>query len=149
MVLPKDEEKVNFWRTLETAAAGERRDFEAVLSHLRFNGDGLLPVVAQCADSGRVLMLAWMNEEALRQTLTEGVMVYYSRSRRQLWRKGDTSGNRQRLRRLSADCDGDTLLAVVEQSGGACHSGRQSCFYLNFKDGRMVVETSPLAGGGK
>jgi len=141
MILPKD--KNNFWLALEKVPAGESRPVASVLAHLRFNDDGLLPVVTQCAASGRVLMLAWMNEEALRQTLQGGWVVYYSRSRRQLWRKGDTSGNRQRLCELRVDCDGDALLAVVEQSGGACHTGKYSCFYLCVEDQQAVVRTSP------
>lgn len=100
------------------------------LATLRWNDDGLLPAIAQDWQSGTVLMLAWMNEEALRCTLHEGRAVYWSRSRQALWRKGERSGNVQVLRELRVDCDGDTLLLRVEQRGGiACHTGREHCFY--------------------
>jgi phosphoribosyl-AMP cyclohydrolase/phosphoribosyl-ATP pyrophosphohydrolase/phosphoribosyl-AMP cyclohydrolase len=103
------------------------------LAAVRFNADGLVPAIVQEDGSGEVLMLAWMNDTALRATLDEGRMVFWSRSRQELWRKGDTSGDRQWLRRAFYDCDGDTLLFVVEQEGrGACHTGAHSCFYRAF-----------------
>ena len=109
---------------------------DSEISRVSFNADGLVPVIAQCADSGRVLMLAWMNEESLRMTFAEGRMVYWSRSRRELWRKGDTSGDRQFVRKAWYDCDGDTLLFEVEQEGrGACHTGDVSCFHREFGGG--------------
>ena len=95
-----------------------------------WNADGLIPAIAQDADSGEVLMMAWMNEEALQLTLSEKRIVYWSRSRQGLWRKGETSGNIQRLISARLDCDGDTLLLQVNQvGGGACHTGRRSCFF--------------------
>ncbi|MGH9119458.1 MAG: phosphoribosyl-AMP cyclohydrolase [Acidimicrobiales bacterium] len=103
------------------------------LDDVRYDADGLVPAIVQEIGSGDVLMLAWMNEAALRSTLAEGRMVYWSRSRQELWRKGDTSGDRQWLREAFYDCDGDTLLFVVEQEGrGACHTGDQSCFHRSF-----------------
>lgn len=120
----------DFFEALESAEDGERRALPETLSSLRFDARGLLPVVTQCADSGRVLMLAWMNMDALRATMRDGLMTYFSRRRGTLWRKGETSGNVQRLVSLSADCDGDSLLAVVHQTGSACHTGRPACFYL-------------------
>jgi phosphoribosyl-AMP cyclohydrolase/phosphoribosyl-ATP pyrophosphohydrolase/phosphoribosyl-AMP cyclohydrolase len=103
------------------------------LAQVRYDGDGLVPAIVQEHGSGDVLMMAWMNEAALRATLGEGRMVYWSRSRRELWRKGDTSGDRQWLRAAYYDCDGDTLLFVVEQEGrGACHTGDHSCFHRAF-----------------
>lgn len=99
------------------------------LDDLAFDDRGLIPVITQDADSGEVLMLAWANREALERTLAEGRMVYWSRSRRELWRKGDTSGHVQHLEALSMDCDGDTVLARVHQVGAACHTGERSCFY--------------------
>ena len=91
---------------------------------------GLLPAIAQDADTGQVLMLAWMNREALQRTLETGQATYWSRSRRRLWRKGEESGHTQTVREIRADCDGDTLLLKVEQQGGiACHTGRRACFY--------------------
>ncbi len=100
------------------------------LDEVKWNEAGLVPVIAQEEGSGRVLMLAWMNREALRLTAKERVAVYWSRSRRKLWRKGETSGNRQRVREIRLDCDGDTVLLTVCQEGGvACHTGRHHCFY--------------------
>ena len=116
-----------FWQNLESAERLPPAD--ELLAHLRFDRDGLIPVVTQCAQTQAVLMLAWMNAPSIAQTLAEGRMVYYSRSRGGLWRKGDTSGCIQQLQELRADCDGDSLLARVIQSGSACHTGRGSCFY--------------------
>jgi phosphoribosyl-AMP cyclohydrolase len=100
---------------------------------VRFNSDGLVAAIAQDVDSGEVLMMAWMNAESLQRTLAEGRMVYWSRSRKELWRKGDTSGDRQFVRQAYYDCDGDTLLFLVEQEGaGACHTGARSCFFRAF-----------------
>ena len=92
-------------------------------------GDGLLPAIAQDADTGDVLMLAWMNAESLAQTLATGEAVYYSRGRRRLWRKGEESGHVQRVRAVLVDCDADTILLKVEQQGVACHEGFRSCFF--------------------
>jgi phosphoribosyl-AMP cyclohydrolase len=99
------------------------------LDGLRFDERGLIPLVVQDAENGDVLMLAWANREALERTLAEGRMVYWSRSRQDLWRKGDTSGHVQRLVELRVDCDEDVLLARVHQEGAACHTGERSCFY--------------------
>ncbi len=109
---------------------------EEELALIKYNADGLIPVVTQDAKSKQVLMMAWMNAETLRMTLTEGRMVYYSRSRQEIWRKGDTSGDRQFVREGFYDCDNDTLLFLVEQEGnGACHTGAVSCFYRKFGEG--------------
>ena len=103
------------------------------LAAITWNADGLAPAIVQEEGTGRVLMLAWMNAESLRQTLAEGRTVFWSRSRAELWRKGDTSGDRQWVREAYYDCDGDTLLFVVEQEGrGACHTGERSCFFRAF-----------------
>ena len=103
---------------------------------LRWDSDGLLPAIVQEGATGQVLMLAWMNEEALRRTLEEGRSVFWSRSRQELWRKGDTSGDRQWVREASYDCDGDVVLLVVDQEGaGACHTGERSCFFRTFGSG--------------
>ncbi|MDF1818925.1 MAG: phosphoribosyl-AMP cyclohydrolase [Immundisolibacteraceae bacterium] len=105
------------------------------LSEVTWNEDGLLPAIAQDHVSGRVLMMAWMNPEALKMSVSSGFAVYWSRSRQALWKKGEQSGNRQRLVEISLDCDGDTLLLKVEQLGDiACHTGRQSCFYRRLDD---------------
>ncbi len=109
---------------------------EQELALIKYNADGLVPVVTQDAKSMQVLMMAWMNAETLRMTLAEGRMVYYSRSRQEVWRKGDTSGDRQFVREGFYDCDNDTLLFLVEQEGnGACHTGAVSCFYRKFGEG--------------
>ncbi len=101
-----------------------------VLAEVSYDADGLVPAIVQEADTGLVLMLAWMNETTLRRTLVEGRTVFWSRSRQEEWRKGDTSGDRQFVRDAFYDCDGDTLLFVVEQEGrGACHTGERSCFF--------------------
>jgi phosphoribosyl-AMP cyclohydrolase len=114
---------------------------------------GLVPAIAQQHDSGEVLMMAWMNRESLAETLATGQVCYWSRSRGRLWRKGETSGQVQRLVELSLDCDGDTLLLRVEQTGVACHTGRRSCFYRTLKDDRLEdrlpVERDPEALYGK
>lgn len=99
------------------------------LDDLRWTEDGLIPCIAQDAGNGEVLMMAWMNRESLQRTLEEGRMVYWSRSRAQLWRKGDTSGHVQTWTEIRYDCDADVLLAKVHQEGAACHTGERSCFY--------------------
>jgi phosphoribosyl-AMP cyclohydrolase/phosphoribosyl-ATP pyrophosphohydrolase/phosphoribosyl-AMP cyclohydrolase len=106
------------------------------LARVTFNADGLVAAIAQDAGTREVLMMAWMNAESLRRTLDEGRMVYWSRSRQELWRKGDTSGDRQFVREAYYDCDGDTLLFLVEQEGaGACHTGARTCFFRAFGSG--------------
>ena len=103
--------------------------FEAVLSEIKFDADGLVPAVAQDAATGAVLMVAWMNKDAVRETLETGNVVYWSRSRQARWRKGETSGHVQKLVAFYVDCDGDTLLLKVEQTGPACHTGSPTCFF--------------------
>lgn len=121
----------------QTLPAGSSLPLERVLDSLPFNEQGLVPAIAQAHDSLEVLMLAWMNREALDETLRTGRVCYWSRSRSRLWRKGERSGQTQHLRSLRLDCDGDTLLLLVEQKGPACHTGRRSCFY-NVVDGNLV-----------
>ena len=110
-----------------------------------FNRDGLVPVIAQAEGSGEVLMMAWANAEALEETLATGRVVYFSRSRNALWRKGETSGQVQYLVDLRLDCDGDTVLAIVKQTGVACHTGRRSCFFQALRDGELTPITQPEA----
>ncbi len=111
---------------------------------LRWNDDGLLPVVTQEAVSGRLLTLAWMNRDALQATVARGEAVYWSRSRGRLWHKGERSGNVQKVLEVRLDCDADAILLIVEQAGGiACHTGRQSCFFRKLEDGRWV-STDPV-----
>jgi phosphoribosyl-AMP cyclohydrolase len=110
---------------------------EAWLDEIKWDADGLVPAIAQDAASGKVLMLAWMNREALRLTVQEGRAIYWSRSRQKLWRKGEESGHVQQLQDIRLDCDADVLLLAVEQVGGiACHTGRESCFYRRYEDGQ-------------
>lgn len=109
------------------------------LDAIRWTEDGLVPAIAQDADTGEILMMAWMNRESLRLTAEEGQAVYWSRSRGKLWRKGETSGHQQVIRDIRLDCDEDVILLKVEQKGGiACHTGRRSCFYRTLKDGQWV-----------
>lgn len=105
---------------------------EEMGGQVAWNQDGLVPAVAQQHDTGEVLMLAWMNKEALEETLATGRVCYWSRSRRRLWRKGETSGHTQRLVEARLDCDGDTILLLVDQTGPACHTGARSCFFRKF-----------------
>src|SRR5262249_3647691 len=109
------------------------------LAEVTFGTDGLVPAIAQQHDSGEVLMLAWMNREALSETIETGQACYWSRSRNQLWRKGETSGQRQRLVELRLDCDRDAVLLRVDQTGVACHTGRRSCFFNRMENCRLVV----------
>ena len=107
------------------------------LDEIRWTADGLVPVIAQEAATGKILMFAWMNRESLRLTAEEGYAWYWSRSRNKLWRKGEASGHRQKVLEIRFDCDEDVVLIAVEQEGGiACHTGRQSCFYRRLQDGQ-------------
>lgn len=128
-----------------TLAASDRpMSLEAALDTARFGENDLMPAIVQDADNGAVLMLGYMNREALRRTLTEGRVTYWSRSRGEFWRKGDTSGHVQYVRSVALDCDADTLLVRVEQIGATCHTGTRSCF-----DGRAVEavsDTKPEGG---
>ncbi|MCP5382142.1 MAG: phosphoribosyl-AMP cyclohydrolase [Kordiimonadaceae bacterium] len=118
---------------------------EQFISRLQFNDDGLIPVIAQAHDSREVLMMAWMNEEAIIETLKTGQVCYYSRSRQKLWRKGETSGQTQTLKSFRIDCDRDTILILVDQIGVACHTGRYSCFFEEVaKDGTTRVISTVL-----
>ena len=110
------------------------------LPKLKYTADGLIPAIVQDAHSRRVLMMAWMNEISLQQTLQTGLMHYWSRSRQKYWLKGETSGHTQKVVRWAADCDADTLLFEVEQTGGACHTGYQSCFFQVFTPDGTALE---------
>ncbi len=117
---------------------------QALLQEIKWNEDGLVPAIAQEHGSGKVLMLAWMNHEALAATIAEGRAVYYSRSRQKLWRKGEESGHVQTLIEIRLDCDSDAVLMQVEQIGGiACHRGRHSCFYRRYQDDQWF-EVDPV-----
>lgn len=112
---------------------GDEIDPSGVLDAVKFNDAGLVPAIAQQYDTGEVLMMAWMNTESIKETLARGRAVYYSRSRKKLWRKGETSGQVQVLCDFVLDCDGDTILLKVDQLGVACHTGRRSCFYFAYR----------------
>ncbi len=124
----------------------------SLMAELHFDSDGLVPAIAQQHDTGEVLMVAWMNQAAIWETLETGWVCYWSRSRGKLWRKGESSGQSQELRELLIDCDGDTLLLKVAQPGVACHTGRRSCFFRAVRDGQLrtiaevVVDPDELYG---
>ncbi|WP_227307458.1 phosphoribosyl-AMP cyclohydrolase [Acidisoma cellulosilyticum] len=118
-------------------------DIDAVLKEVAFNADGLVAAIAQQHDTGEVLMMAWMNAEALAETLATRRVCYFSRSRGKLWRKGESSGQTQRLVDLRLDCDGDALLLLVDQTGVACHTGRRSCFYRAARPEGLVEIAAP------
>ena len=117
---------------------------EQAIGAIKFDVDGLVPAIAQQHDTGEILMVAWMNREAVRVTLEEGRACYWSRSRQALWRKGETSNQVQTLKEFRIDCDGDTVLLLVEQHGVACHTGRRSCFFRAWRDGDWVQIAQPL-----
>ncbi len=117
---------------------------DKVLDAIAFDANGLVPAIAQQHDTGEVLMMAWMNREAVAETLATGRVCYFSRSRNRLWRKGESSGQQQRLVELRLDCDGDTILVLVDQQGVACHTGRRDCFYRAARDGALVEIADPL-----
>ncbi len=127
-------------KALETSPNGTRLDLAEFLDVVKFNDQGLVPAIAQDSASGTVLMLAWMNRDAIDETLASGLVTYYSRSRQSLWQKGETSGNTQRLVDMQFDCDADAILMLVEQTGPACHTDRPNCFYLRVEDGQVVVQ---------
>lgn len=116
---------------------------DAVLAEIRFDANGLVPAVAQQHDSGEILMMAWMNADAVRETLLSRRVCYYTRSRGKLWRKGETSGQTQHLKEFRIDCDGDTVLLLVHQDGVACHTGRRSCFFRAVRDGVLQEIAAP------
>ena len=129
---------------LEAAAVGSRFPLAPVLDALPWNSDGLIAAIAQQHGSGAVLMLAWMNRQALDETLASGQVCYWSRSRQQLWRKGESSGHQQQLIEARLDCDGDAVLLIVDQQGPACHTGRPTCFYNAIEDDHVHILTAPL-----
>ena len=112
-------------------------------SDLLFNADGLIPAVAQQHDTGEVLMMAWMNRASIAETLQTGQVCYWSRSRQAFWRKGESSGHTQRLHEMRYDCDGDTILLLVDQTGAACHTNRRSCFYRAVRGGKVEEIMQP------
>ena len=127
------------------AISENNNSLEQLFNKLKFNNDGLIPAIAQSHDTNEVLMMAWMNADAVRETLTTGRVCYFSRSREKLWRKGESSGQIQTLKNFRIDCDADTILMQVEQVGVACHTGRRSCFYVEVSsDGQTKVVVDVL-----
>ncbi|WP_458525717.1 phosphoribosyl-AMP cyclohydrolase [Onishia taeanensis] len=132
------------FKRLERDPIGTRAPLVTILDSAGWNDAGLMPAIAQQHDSGEVLMMAWMNRESLKETLTTGRVCYWSRSRGKLWRKGESSGQMQLLKTAHLDCDGDTLLLSVDQTGPACHTGRRSCFYVALDDDGATVDSDAL-----
>ena len=128
-----------FFYSLEDLSDKDSIPLEPIINNLAFNEDGLLPVITQDAETKDVLMFAWMNKESLELTLSTKHMTYWSRSRQQLWIKGETSGHTQELVSMSFDCDGDAMLCLVNQSGAACHTGRPNCFYLKVEEDNAII----------
>lgn len=137
---------MNWFKQHEQAAVGSALPLADALANLRYNGDELIPCIAQQYDSGEVLMMAWMNPEALCETLQTGRVCYWSRSRQALWRKGESSGQVQLLKELRVDCDGDTLLLLVDQTGPACHTGRRNCFFFTVTPPADETDTITIKG---
>ena len=114
------------------------------LNDLKYNEDGLIPAIAQQHDTKEVLMMAWMNKASIEESLETGRVCYWSRSRQAFWRKGESSGQVQMLKQFRVDCDSDTLLLLVDQTGPACHTGRRTCFYQLADDKELIVDSEPL-----
>ena len=134
-----------YFQSLEQLEKGQALALRDIVDELVFDHKGLIPVITQDADSREVLMLAWMNRASLEQTLSTGRMTYWSRSRQKLWIKGETSGHIQQLEAMRFDCDGDAVLCLVKQNGVACHTLRESCFYLevDHSNGAVSILNSP------
>ncbi|WP_196157130.1 phosphoribosyl-AMP cyclohydrolase [Reinekea sp. G2M2-21] len=123
----------------EQAPAQTRIEADRFVGQLVFNADGLIPAIAQQHNTGEVLMMAWMNDQSIQETLATGQVCYWSRSRQTYWRKGESSGHQQKLVSMRADCDGDTLLLLVDQKGPACHTNRRSCFFFELDANEATV----------
>lgn len=134
----------NTYKALEKQNKGDTLSLDEALNNLKFNEDGLIPAIAQQHDTGEVLMMAWMNRASIEETLQTRQVCYWSRSRNNYWRKGESSGNQQSLMSMSTDCDGDTLLLKVDQKGAACHTGRRDCFYNQISSDGLTITTNPI-----
>lgn len=128
----------------EKASSGDSFDWNEIRSLIKYDQNGLVPAVAQQFDTKEVLMMAWMNEKSLMETLETGRVCYWSRSRQNYWRKGEESGQIQTLKSFSFDCDGDTILLLVDQIGPACHTGRRSCFYFDVEGDKATITSDPI-----
>lgn len=128
-----------YFQSIEQLKAGQALALKDIVDELLFNHQALISVITQDSDSKEVLMMAWMNKACLEQTLSTGRMTYWSRGREQVWIKGETSGSYQKLESMRFDCDGDAILCLVKQTGAACHTGRQHCFYLEANQASQSV----------
>ncbi|MEE2731965.1 MAG: phosphoribosyl-AMP cyclohydrolase [Pseudomonadota bacterium] len=135
---------MNQFKAYERKPQGFSVPLEEMLGSIRFNEQGLVPAIAQQHDTREVLMMAWMNLDALKETLATGQVCYWSRSRKGLWRKGESSGQVQKLISLALDCDGDTVLLQVDQTGPACHTGRRHCFFYEVAEGQVQIQGEVL-----
>jgi len=133
-----------FYKQLEPLSKGDTVSLDEAIGQLHFNEQGLIPVIAQQHDTGEVLMMAWMNKESIVESLSTGQVCYWSRSRQAFWRKGESSGNVQKLVEMRIDCDGDALLCEVDQTGPACHTNRTNCFYLRVDKEHLSVIANPV-----
>ncbi|MFI0399376.1 MAG: phosphoribosyl-AMP cyclohydrolase [Thiolinea sp.] len=125
-------------------AAAQPQDLSTMLAQLKYNAAGLVPAIAQQHDTGEMLMMAWMNRASIEETLQTGHVCYWSRSRQAFWRKGESSGQMQLLKELRFDCDLDTILLLVDQTGAACHTGRRHCFFYKVEGEQVIVDSEPL-----
>ncbi len=132
------------FKQLEKSKQGDSFDWSQLKTQVKFDKNGLIPAIAQQFDTKEVLMMAWMNLQSLEETLKTGRVCYWSRSRQNYWRKGEESGQVQLLKSLAFDCDGDTILLTVDQTGPACHTGRRSCFYSQVKGDNLEITSAPL-----
>ncbi|KZN15288.1 phosphoribosyl-AMP cyclohydrolase [Marinomonas sp. TW1] len=130
-------------KAYENLAKGEQLPLDTILANLKTDDAGLIAAIAQQHDTGEVLMLAYMNEKSIRETLETGQVCYWSRSRQTYWRKGESSGHRQTLVSMSFDCDGDCILLQVEQKGAACHTNRRDCFFFKVEGDHVVIDSAP------
>lgn len=133
-----------FFLDLEQSGLNDTIALEKALQHLQFDSNGLIPAIAQQYDTGEVLMMAWMNRESIQETLKTKRVCYWSRSRQNFWRKGESSGNTQHLINMRIDCDGDALLCLVDQKGPACHTNRRNCFYFQVEDDQLSTISVPM-----
>jgi len=129
----------SWFKSIESDPENTCYSMDKVLAELSFNEDGLIPVISQDYQTKEVLMFAWMNAVSLQETLQTSRMCYWSRSRKAFWRRGESSGHWQTMKSISTDCDGDVLLAMVDQEGAACHTERRSCFYLKFEKDQVKI----------
>lgn len=132
-------------KSFETLPQGTALALKEILSHLKKDDAGLIAAIAQQHDTGEVLMLAYMNEISIKESLQTGQVCYWSRSRQTYWRKGESSGHRQSLISMSFDCDGDCILLQVDQKGPACHTNRRNCFFFEAKGDKVVINSKPIA----